>query len=280
MENTSQFSVSICVYGKDNPEYFDIAVESILNQTIPPTEVVLVVDGPVPDKLNEIINKYEANKLFNTIRLNKNQGHGNARRIGLQNCTNNLVALMDADDISYAYRFEKQLEIFKKNPNISVVGSMITEFIDDPNNIITKRIVPSEDIEIKKFMKKRCPINQMSVMFKKSVIEKAGNYIDWYNEEDYYLWIRLALIGAEFYNINDVLVNVRIGPEMYQRRGGVKYFFSEYKLQKYLYENNIIKLGLFLVNVIQRFIVQIVLPNKIRGFVFQVFAREKIVKTN
>ncbi len=275
MTNTVQFSVSMCVYGKDNPEYFDVAVQSIINQTKLPAEIVLVVDGPVPDELDLIIKKYKVNPLFIIIRLVENLGHGNARRIGLQNCTYNLVALMDADDISNSYRFEKQLKIFEENPNISVVGGLITEFIDDPTNIVAKRIVPSEDSEIKTFMKKRCPLNQVSVMFKKSIVEQAGGYIDWYNEEDYYLWIRLSLINAEFFNIDDVLVNVRIGPKMYQRRGGYKYFKSEYNLQKYMYDTNITSLGQFLINVSQRLIMQVILPNRIRGWIFQQFAREK-----
>lgn len=148
MVNSAQFSVSMCVYGKDNPKHFDIAVQSILDQTIPPTEVILVVDGPVPDELDLVICKYEVNPLFRTIRLEENQGHGNARRIGLQNCNYDLVALMDADDISVSYRFEKQLKIFDNNSSVSLVGGMITEFIDDPANIVAMRTVPSKDSEI------------------------------------------------------------------------------------------------------------------------------------
>lgn len=145
MKHATQFSVSMCVYEKDNPRHFDIAVQSILNQTIPPSEVILVVDGPVPDELDLVINKYEGNPLFRTIRLAENQGHGNARRLGLENCNYDLIALMDADDISASYRFEKQLKIFDNNPSVSLVGGIITEFIDDPANIVAKRTVPSED---------------------------------------------------------------------------------------------------------------------------------------
>jgi len=183
---------------------------------------------------------------------------------------------MDADDISVSNRFEKQLKIFEKNPSISIVGGLITEFIDDPINIVAKRTVPSEDSAIKTYMKKRCPLNQVTVMFKKAIVKQAGGYIDWHNEEDYYLWIRLALIDAEFFNIDDVLVNVRIGPEMYERRGGIKYFKSEYRLQRFMYEKSIISLNQFFINVSQRLIVQVLLPNTIRGWVFQKFAREKI----
>lgn len=276
MVNSAQFSVSICVYGKDNPKHFDIAVQSILDQTIPPTEVILVVDGPVPDELDLVICKYEGNPLFRTIRLEENQGHGNARRIGLENCNFDLVALMDADDISVSNRFEKQLSVFYENPNLSVVGGIIEEFIDETSNLVAKRTVPSEHHEILTFMKKRCPFNQMTVMLKKADVQKVGGYLDWHKNEDYYLWLRLALSNSYFYNINEVLVFVRVGNEMYQRRGGYKYFLSEYRLQRFMFEKSIISLSQFFINVSQRLIVQVLLPNTIRGWVFQKFARERL----
>ena len=96
----TKFSVSMCVYGKDNPEWFRTAVDSILNQTRKPDEVVLVVDGPVPQVLDVVINHFEQNSIFKVIRLPENKGHGEARRVGLNNCSNELVALIDADDIS------------------------------------------------------------------------------------------------------------------------------------------------------------------------------------
>lgn len=271
-----KFSVSMCVYYKDNPEWFDTALESVLNQTIKPTEIVLVVDGPVTEKLEAIIKKYELRKDFNVIRLEKNQGHGNARRIGLKACKNELVALMDADDICVANRFEKQLEMFQKNPMLSVVGGDISEFIREPSNIVAYRRVYKEDDEIKQDIRKRCPFNQMTVMFKKSIYEQAGGYIDWYCNEDYYLWIRMMQHGAVFGNIGCTLVNVRVGDEMYKRRGGCKYFASEAKLQKYMLDHKIINIPTYILNVCKRLVVQILLPNKIRGWIFKKFAREQI----
>ena len=83
-------------------------------------------------------------------------------------------------------------------------------------------------------------MNLVTVMLRKSDIQAVGGYQDWYCEEDYYLWIRLALAGYKFYNINENLVNVRVGQEMYKRRGGMRYFKSEASLQKYMYKNNLI----------------------------------------
>lgn len=268
-----KFSVSMCVYGKDNPQHFKTAVDSILNQTIKPNEVVLVVDGPVTKELEEIILQYETNSIFNIIRFAENRGHGEARRAGLEACKYELVALMDADDISAPDRFEKQLKVFRENPKLSIVGGNITEFVDSPENIVGKRIVPQTDTDIKEYMKKRCPMNQVTVMFKKADVDRVGGYIDWFCEEDYYLWLRMALGGMIFENLSDTMVNVRVGKEMYSRRGGYKYFKSEAKLQKYMLKNKVIGPTTYLINVLKRLIVQVLLPNRVRGWVFKKFAR-------
>ena len=211
MDNRTAFSVSMCVYGKDNPAWFDTAVESILNQTAKPAEVVLVVDGPVPAELDAVINKYEQNPIFNVIRFAENQGHGNARRAGLAACTNDVVAIMDADDVSAPDRFEKQLAFFASDSNISIVGGVITEFVDSEQNVVGKRDVFMTDELIKADMKKRCPMNLVTVMFKKSDVDAVGGFIDWHCEEDYYLWLRMAQANMKFANTPDVLVNVRVG---------------------------------------------------------------------
>lgn len=270
-----KFSVSMCVYGGDNPEWFKTAVDSVLNQTVVPNEVVLVVDGPVPTELDSIIEKYETQSIFKVIRLVENQGHGNARRKGLENCSNEIVALMDADDISHPTRFEQQLCCFENDEELSIVGGNISEFIDTPENIVAHRLVPQTDTEIKEYMKKRCPMNQMTVMFKKSFVQSVGGYIDWYCNEDYYLWLRMAMAGMKLANISDILVNARVGKDMYSRRGGIKYFKSEAKLQKFMLDNKIIDFTTYLINIVKRLIVQVLLPNRIRGWVFKKFAREK-----
>ncbi len=270
-----KFSVSMCVYGKDNPDWFETAVESILNQSIQPSEIILVVDGPVPSELDEVIQKYEKNRIFHVIRFIENQGHGNARRAGLNACTNELVALMDADDICVSDRFEQQLKCYVEH-DIDIVGGDISEFIGTTDNVVAYRNVPMMDNDIKQYMKKRCPFNQMSVMFKKSSVQRSGGYIDWYCDEDYYLWLRMALNGCKMMNTGTVLVNARVGEDMYNRRGGFRYFKSEAKLQSFMLDNKIISFGTYFMNVIERLIVQVLLPNKLRGWVFKKFARNKV----
>ena len=269
----SPFSVSMCVYHKDNPVWFERAIESVLKQTVKPDEIVLVVDGPVGEELDAVIKECEKNEIFKVIRLAENVGHGNARRKGLENCSFDLVALMDADDVCLPDRFEKQLSAFSINQEVSVVGGNISEFIGEEENIVGYRNVPENHEDIVEYLKKRCPMNQMTVMFNKKHVESAGGYKDWYCNEDYYLWIRMYLAGKKFYNVQETLVNVRVGKDMYARRGGWKYFKSERGIQKLMRKNKIIGFGNYFMNVVKRFIVQVMLPNKLRAWVFKKFAR-------
>lgn len=278
MDENIKFSVSMCVYGGDNAQYFDEALVSIVNQTLKPAELILVVDGPIPHSIESVIDKYRntlTDIAFEVFYLEKNVGHGEARRICFEKCTYELIALMDADDLAVPQRFEKQIKYLCLHPELSIVGGNINEFISTPDNCVGKRIVPETDAEIKEYMKKRCPMNQMTVMFKKKDVAAVGGYMDWFCDEDYYLWIRLALGGYKFGNIAENLVNVRVGEDMYQRRGGIKYFKSEAKLQKLMLDSKIISFPRYLINVSERLVLQVFMPNKLRGFLFQKLARSK-----
>lgn len=277
-ERHAPFSVAMSVYKSDNPDFFDRALSSITDeQTIIPNEIVLVVDGPVSNEINNVINKYEKKyEIFNVIRLEQNGGLGNALKIAVKNATHELIARMDSDDVSVSTRFEEQLNYFEINPGIDIVGGDITEFIGEENNIVGKRSVPVSNDSIREYMKTRCAMNHVSVMYKKKSVESAGGYQDWFWNEDYYLWIRMWLNGAVFANTGSVLVNVRVGEEMYQRRGGSKYFESEKGLQDYMLKNKMINHSTYIKNVAKRLIIQKLMPNKLRGWVFRTFARKKV----
>lgn len=271
------FSVAMSVYKNDNPIFFDRALQSITeNQKVMPTEIVIIVDGPVDEKINAVIEKYsEKYGNLNVIRLDKNAGLGNALKLAIENAKYELIARMDSDDVSAPNRFEQQLEIMTKNSAVDIVGGDISEFIGDENNIVAKRKVPILDKEIKEYLKTRCPFNHMTVMYKRSAVLKSGNYIDLFYNEDYWLWIRMVENNCIMANTGTILVNARVGEDMYKRRGGKQYFNSEMFLQKYMLKNGIINLPTFVLNSSKRFVVQMLLPNAIREWVFKTFARTK-----
>ena len=270
-----KFSVAMSVYNGDNAQFFAESLESVFNQSVQPDEVVLVVDGPVSSQIKSVIETFNQRKNTQVIWLEKNRGAGFAKRISLNACQYNFVAIMDSDDICLNNRFEKQIECFKKDKDLSIVGGTIQEFMYEKHNVIGLRKVPLEHKDILEYLKYRCPFNHMTVMFKKSEVERSGGYLDWHYNEDYYLWIRMYLNKCKFKNLSDILVLARTSHDFYNRRGGMKYFFSESKLQRYMYKNRVINLTLFIRNIFIRFIIQVILPNKLRGFIFKNYFRER-----
>ena len=269
------FSVCMSVYRNDNSEDFRLSVESIYYQTVVPDEIVLVVDGPIDKKLDAVIMQLKSSiPILKVFKLSQNMGHGVVRNKAINLAKNELVAIMDSDDIALKDRFEKQLKCFEQDENLSIVGGAITEFIGNPSNIIARRVCPTTDNKIKAYMKSRCGFNQMTVMFKKSDVVRAGNYQHWHYNEDYYLWLRMMLAGCKFANLSDTLVNVRVGKDMYARRGGWRYFKSEAKLQYYMLKNRIINPFRYLYNLVVRFVLQVLMPTQLRGWVFRKFARD------
>ena len=273
----SKFTAVISVYIKDNPEYFDRALKSITTeQTKQPDELLIVADGPLTAELDKVIAKYQTSlgEKCRVHRCERNGGHGEARRFAVSTASNPIVAVMDSDDVSSPDRFESQLSYLASHPDCDVVGGQITEFVDSEENIVGTRVVPLTHEEVASYLKSRCPMNHVTVMMRTKSVIAAGNYQDWHYDEDYFLWVRMTLAGCNFANLPDVLVNVRVGADMYQRRGGWKYFKSEAKLQKYMLEHKLIGFPRYVYNVLGRFTVQVAMPNWLRGFVFQKLFRK------
>lgn len=216
---------------------------------------------------------------FKVIYFEKNMGHGESRNASIQAAENELIAMMDSDDIAAEERFEKELQVHIEE-NVSVVGGQITEFEGSPDNIVGIRAVPEKNEEIYAYLKKRCPFNHMTVMFKKSEVMSVGGYQDWYCDEDYFLWIRMAEKKKKFKNLPDVLVNVRVGEQMYRRRGGWNYFRSEQKLHYYMKQKKMLTLLQYLVNVGLRFVAQVLCPNVFRKYLFRLTRKKQIEVRN
>lgn len=266
-----QFSAAMCVYGGDNPAYFKEALDSILQQTLSANEFILVVDGPVPNAIDNVIAQFE-NRIpsMRIIRLSENKGHGIARNTALSSCRYDYVVFADADDINVETRFEKQIKAFELDKKLSVVSSSCFHFCNSINNVINKESIPVSNEEIRKKMKTSCPICQPSVALKKMDVEFVGGYQDWYLAEDYYLWLRLYLADKKFANIAEPLVYIRTTKDQLNRRGGWQYFKSMYSIYRFMLNNEIINLGTYAFNVCSRFVLQVLLPNKMRAFVRKV----------
>lgn len=237
-----KFSVLLSVYKNETPSSLEQALNSLLvNQTIIPTEVILVEDGPLTPELDKMISLWENNfsNILKIVPLKKNVGLGNALNVGINHCTYDWIFRMDTDDCCLPERFDKQISYINKNPGISLLGSYTKEFDSDMSESLGIRTVPHCHNDIMQYIKKRNPFNHMTVAFRKDVIKAVGGYKHHLYMEDYNLWIRVISAGYKVGNINEILVNVRGGDSMIKRRKGLVYIKSELQLAKLKIEKNI-----------------------------------------
>ncbi|MFL7011311.1 glycosyltransferase [Enterovibrio norvegicus] len=216
------FSVLMSLYIKERPEYLIQCLDSLLNQTVKPDEVVIVEDGPLTSELLDVLDGWQDKIPLKRIRINKNVGLGKALNEGLKHCKFSLVARMDTDDICLPNRFERQLYVFKSE-NIDICGSWVSEFSENIDIITAFKKAPIQHDDIVKFSRLRNPMNHPSVMYRKSVVIEVGGYDDVLYFEDYHLWLKLIDSKSRFYNIDEPLVSMRANPSQLSRRGGFKY---------------------------------------------------------
>ena len=270
------FSVLMSIYKNETIDNFITAMDSVLNQTLMPDEIILMRDGPVSEKMQNVIDDYvKKHAIITYCPLDENKGLGEALRRGVRKARNDIIARMDTDDFALPNRFELQIEYAKAHPDVSVWGGQIEEFIGDISNIVGKREVPTEHEDICRFMKKRNSFNHMTVMFRRQDVLDAGNYKELFLVEDYYLWCRMLVKGYRFGNLPEVVVYARTSEDMYQRRGGYKYFKSWKAIEQFKLENGITNLSEYTQTLAMRFAVQVLMPNRVRGFVLKKFSRKQ-----
>ena len=210
-----KYSVLMSLYKKENPEYLRIAIDSMLNQTVAPDEIVLVEDGPLTDELYAVLDEYP---MLHRIKNETNLGLGLALNVGLKECRNELVARMDTDDCSKPERCEKQMQRFLEKPYLAIVGSHIDEFIGDTSNVISQRIVPTTSEEIYKFAKKRSAFNHPTVMYSKTAVLENNGYANLKRNQDVDLFGRMQFKGYKAENIDEALLWFRSSDELAKRR--------------------------------------------------------------
>lgn len=236
-----KFSVLMSVYFREKADNLQHALESLINQSVRPDEIILVEDGPLTEELYRVLNifKKEHPEILKTITLKINKGLGNALAVGLQACSFDLIARMDSDDVSDYFRFEKQLAFLKENPKVDIVGTTLQEFsetVGDSNVIKQCRELHKDMVKI---IKLRNPINHATIIFRKEEVLRAGGYKDGTEFfEDYALFIRLWQGGLIFHNLPEILYYMRVdsGLNSIRRRCGIHYVKKEMNFLKHVYE--------------------------------------------
>ena len=271
-----EFSVLMSVYIKETKENLKECMDSLLTQTVMPTEIVVVKDGPISQTLDELLREYQKNypNMVRVVGYEENRGLGYALAYGVKVCKYELIARMDTDDIARKDRFEKQLAEFEKDKNLMICGSHIVEFAKDKAVVKDRRCVPLEDQEIRRKGKLRDPFNHVTVMFCKSMVLKAGNYESCLSMEDSVLWAKmLQLPNGHVKNIDDYLVYVRADEDMIERRGGLWYLKRYMAGRKRMKELGYIGTAQYYFSVFAQFLVAI-MPLKLRNIVFMKLLRK------
>lgn len=264
------FSVLMSLYIKEKPEFARMCFDSLLNQTVQAEEWVIIEDGPLSQEMYALLEEYQRKKpgLIKRVPLKKNMGLGEALRIGVIKCKNELIARMDTDDIAKEDRFEKQLSVFEENKRLDICGSQIDEFENTINHIVARRTVPIKHEDIVQYQKRRDAFNHMTVMFKKTSVVNSGNYMHCPLMEDTYLWVRMIMNNCQCMNIDESLVYARVGHDMFDRRGGWDYLKKYIIGRKMVKETGFISTFDFVYTVLVQIIVTLV-PTSAREWLFK-----------
>lgn len=267
------FSVLMSLYAKERPEYLRQSLDSVFNQTLQPDEVVLVLDGPITEDLQSVVEDFTfQHSILKIIPLSENGGLGKALNEGLKHCSYDIVARMDTDDVCKRNRFETQIKFMMDHPEIDLCSSWIEEFQESPKKVNSIKTLPETYEEISSYIKKRNPINHPSSCFRKKAVIEAGGYQHFPLFEDYYLWARMFMLGSKFSNIQTPLLSFRTSKDMFKRRGGLKYAITNMKFQLELYKLGITSLPQSLISGAVRSLVYL-MPNSLRSLIYQKILR-------
>lgn len=273
--SSEKFSVLLSTYAGDSARHLNDAIQSIYTlQTVRPDQIVLVLDGPVSQEMDLIINKWAIalNNVLLVIRLPENVGLAGALNVGLSSCRNEIVARMDSDDLSVPRRFELQLKFMLRNPQVDIASGAVVEYDHRMFSILSSRQLPLEHEELVRFAKLRSPLNHPAVIFRKSAIETLGGYPNFRKAQDYALWTKAIVGGYRLGNVPEALVHMRAGEELFNRRGW-SYLLNELKLLKFQRKIGFLSNSEFLLSLFVRGVLRLA-PNNFKKAVYM-FSRRK-----
>ena len=272
----TRFSVLMAIYSKETPENLEQCLESLVIQTIPASEVVIVKDGILTDELEKTLLVWQQRLPIKVVGYQETNGLAYAMNYGIHYCNYELIARMDSDDICLKERFEIQIKYFNENPHVALVSGYICEFKYNPGDIKSVRKVPLDHDKIVRYLKWRNAFNHMAVIFKKSVVLSVGGYNDNLTYfEDYDLWIRLVQAEYKVSNIPEILVNVRIGNNMIGRRHGLAYAKKELSFLTLQKKRGFISSGEYCLLILLRLPLRLI-PQKLLYYLYQLLRVNRV----
>ena len=237
MGQHEQFSLLLPVYWGDRADFFAEAFRSAVHdQTRRPDQVIVVRDGILPEPLAGCVAELCAASPVpvTVVQIDQSRGLGPALDAGLAASAHDIVARMDADDIALPDRFEVQVPLVEAGADI--VGGGLLEFGASVDDIVGRRVPPTDPDAIVRYARLHDPFNHPTVIYRRTAVVAAGGYGDLALMEDYWLFSRMLANGAKAMNLARPLVYYRVGAGAYQRRGGRNLLRSELQLQRRMLE--------------------------------------------
>jgi len=264
-------SVLMAVYNKELPSNLSDALASVWNaQTVKPDQIVLVKDGPLTIELEEVLDKWKQ-KLGETlvvVSLTENVGLGAALNEGLKRCSYELVARMDTDDVALPERFERQIDFMQINKDIAASSAILEEWNQDLTLRLSVRNLPSDPEQLATFAIRRSPLSHPLAIYRKNIVLSVGGYPPLRKTQDYALWSLLLVKGYKLANLTDVLLKMRAGNDLLNRRG-LEYFRNECELLRFQRKIGFLKFHDYCLNVFSKAVLRL-LPRFIRAFAYKI----------
>ena len=213
------YSLLMSVYDMELPENLNESLDSMLMQTCPPSEVVLVFDGKLTCELTIIAKSFESEyrRMFKIVRIDEHVGAAAALNEGIKACTCPYIVRMDSDDIAYPDRCEKQMTLFRDSPKLDMVGTFCEVYDFEKDETIGVKAVPVSNKKIVKHAKKRSPFCRQTLAFKREKAIEAGGYAEIDECEDYEFAARMLASGAKARNIPEPLVRFRVSDRDFKK---------------------------------------------------------------
>ncbi|WP_375399770.1 glycosyltransferase [uncultured Amnibacterium sp.] len=228
----SPFSLLLPVWAGDDADQLARSFASaVTEQVLRPDQVVVVRDGPVGEGLQAVLDALPTASPVPVlvVALPQNVGLARALTAGLAACTHDIVARQDADDVAVPERFAAQIPAV--DAGLDLLGSGLSEFVDDEDVLVGRRVPPLTEEAIRAYAPFHSPFNHPTIVFRRRAVQAAGGYQDVGTMEDYWLFVRMLQAGARVGNLAEPLVKYRIGAGAYRRRGGLKLLRTELRLQ-------------------------------------------------
>lgn len=208
MPETPRVSVVMPVH--NGGVYLEHAVDSILGQTFPDLEFVIIDDGST-DSTAQVLRRYQTADRRVRVYHQENAGIVASLNRGCHEAKAAYIARMDADDIAFPDRLARQVEFLDGNPAVAVVGSAVVR-IDASGREIKRNVCPTSHAEIVEALREYTCFTHPSVMLRAAALAAVGGYRPAYRAaEDYDLWLRLSE-RYEMANLPDPLFYYRVYP--------------------------------------------------------------------